>query len=123
MLFHPAAYSSGNDFTEDVLVEILQALDEMVEKIWYDRHSMRAHSVAEGTITIVDRKTWEKDKDYAHTIVDEIWKGALKAAKRVEKRFGNGNLGPWTDFEWGMLNGKVSALRWVLGDDWDMIDT
>lgn len=33
------------------------------------------------------------------------------------------NLGPWNDFDWGMLNGKFSALRWVLGDKWDMLDT
>jgi hypothetical protein len=47
----------------------------------------------------------------------------LEAAKGVEKRYPKGELGPWTDFEWGMLNGKLSALRWVLGDDWDMLDT
>src|SRR5258706_7487069 len=53
----------------------------------------------------------------------DIWKGALKAAAKVERRLGLENLGPWDDFEWGMLNGKLSALRWVLGDEWDMLDT
>jgi hypothetical protein len=33
------------------------------------------------------------------------------------------NLGPWDNFEWGMLNGKLSAVRWVSGDDWDMLNT
>lgn len=52
-----------------------------------------------------------------------IWKGALKAAKKVEKKWGKKNLGPYTDFDWGMINGKLSALRWVLGEEWDMLDT
>jgi hypothetical protein len=53
----------------------------------------------------------------------EIVKMAKAAAKRVERRQGKKNLGPWDDFEWGMLNGKMSALRWVLGDEWDFLDT
>lgn len=52
-------------------------------------------------------------------VVDDIWNGALKAAKRVEKKYGKNNLGPYSKFDWGMLNGKLSALRWVLGDEWD----
>ena len=38
----------------------------------------------------------------------------------VEEKFGGAkNLRPYDDFEWGMLIGKLSALRWVLGSDWD----
>jgi hypothetical protein len=53
----------------------------------------------------------------------DVWAGALKAARKVERRYGLENLGPWDDFEWGMINGKLSALRWVLGDEWDTLDT
>jgi hypothetical protein len=34
---------------------------------------------------------------------------------RVEATHPAEELGPYTDFEWGMLNGKLSALRWVPG--------
>jgi len=46
----------------------------------------------------------------------------IAAMKRAEKEYPE-ELGPWDDFEWGMLNGKLSAIRWMLGDEWDMLDT
>ena len=55
--------------------------------------------------------------------LETVWAGALAAAKKTEDEVGSENLGPWDDFEWGMINGKLSALRWILGDEWDMLDT
>jgi hypothetical protein len=40
--------------------------------------------------------------------IDTVWEGALAAAKRIEEEVGLENLGPWSDFEWGMINGKLS---------------
>ena len=55
--------------------------------------------------------------------IASVWDGALAAAKRTEDELGPDDTGPWTDFEWGTINGKLSALRWVLGDEWDILDT
>jgi len=54
-------------------------------------------------------------------IQEETLDQAKIAAQRVRDKYED--TGPWSDFEWGVLNGKLSALRWVLGDEWDMLDT
>lgn len=87
-------------------IEILDALEEFFDKIWYDRHQVLVHRVTEG-----------------RSIDPSILEVAKQAARQVEQKYGKDQLGPWSDFEWGMLNGKLSALRWVMGDDWDFLDT
>lgn len=47
---------------------------------------------------------------------------AKAAGERVADAY-RGQLGPWDDLEWGMINGKLSSLRWALGDEWDFLDT
>jgi hypothetical protein len=44
----------------------------------------------------------------------------VEAGMRViEKRYGAENVRPWDDWTWGYVHGKLAALRWVLGSEWD----
>lgn len=87
--------------------EVADVVEEFFEKIWFDRHLSLRYKVEQGI----------------ETVDPQIWAGALKSAEKVIRKYGEENLGPYSDFEWGMLNGKLSALRWVLGEEWDMLDT
>jgi hypothetical protein len=120
LLKHTVSYEDFQSFKKELLshitqgletprseLEIVDAVGELLDTVWYNRHLFLRQQVKDG-IEKVDSK---------------IWKGALKSAQKVEKRYGKAALGPYDVFEWGMINGKLSALRWVLGDDWDMLDT
>jgi hypothetical protein len=105
------------------ITEILEAEDLLFNQVWYNRHWNLRVAIEEGTTKVVSKETYPRPADAQETVQRDVWKGALKSARIVERRYGKKNLGPWDDFEWGMINGKLSALRWVLGDEWDMLDT
>jgi hypothetical protein len=98
------------DFPDDLrtLDEIIAAEKEMFDKVWYER-SMRHDEelIAEGNQAELER----------------VRRIARNGRERVEKTYGAENLGPFDNFDIGMLNGKLSALRWVLGSEWDFLDT
>ncbi len=105
------------------LTEIVAAVEELTDKVWYDRHQLLRQQIDESKIALVDSETLPEWNHAVRPIQKDIWLGALKDATLMEKKYGVKNLGPWSEFDWGMINGKLSALRWVLGDDWDMLDT
>lgn len=102
------------------LMEILEAETLLFNQVWYNRHCILRAAIDEGRHKLVDVYTPGRNQDET---VRGVWTVALKAAERVERKYGKENLGPWDDFDWGMISGKLSALRWVLGDEWDMLDT
>ncbi|HIF9171983.1 TPA: PIN domain-containing protein [Photobacterium damselae] len=100
------------------LREILDVMDELVDKVWYNRHLIMMQKVESGKIEVIPTGT----KRYGHAVIHaHILDNAIRSAKKIESKYED--TGPWPDFEWGMINGKLSALRWVLGDEWDMLDT
>ena len=89
--------------------DILKAREEFWEKVWWNRHQNWLYELSTG-------------KDKLKPGMEKIFKQARAAAQKIEKKYGRKNLG-WDDFEWGMVNGKLSALNWVMGDEWDFLDT
>ncbi|UTY57187.1 PIN domain-containing protein [Massilia sp. erpn] len=113
-------YEYGFAWEDEIrgLQEIMSALDELFDKVWYNRHMNLMYHIENGDVEIVPAGT----KRYGNEVVHEdVLVRAKSAAQKVREKYED--TGPWDDFEWGMLNGKLSALRWVLGDDWDMLDT
>lgn len=74
--------------------EIMAVEHELFDRLWYGRSEA---SVGD-----------ERPEGYSA----EIWATAQAAARKDTE----------TQFDWGMLSGKISAIRWVLGAEWDFLD-
>jgi hypothetical protein len=86
--------------------EIKKAEQECFDKVWYNRHCMLVQSG-----TFEERKTPE-----------DIKKKAFAAANMLEEKYGD-ELVSMSDVDWGILLGKLSTLRWIMGDEWDNLDS
>ncbi len=81
--------------------EIRAVEDELSDRVWHERH-----------LVLMAERPKRTDMEAAE-----------RAAEAIRRELTEGKLGPYTDFESGELNGKLSALRWVLGAEWDSLDT
>lgn len=88
------------------VADIIAAENEMYEKVWYGRKP-------------------QAGSDRARSLDPEIENRMRAIMTGVEAKYGEEELMRHveSDFDWGMLSGKLSALRWVLGEDWDFLDT
>jgi hypothetical protein len=102
------------------LEAIRRAEKEFCDRVWYARcYLAMKEEIRSGKCKIVKHAPDE----YREDIIDaEIWRGAVANAKRMEKKYGKKNLS-CDYFDLGMIHGKLSALRWVLGLDCDDLGT
>ena len=76
--------------------KIHDAIQEMMDKVWYSRHFATLEEA----------------------LPPKTLAGVRRSARQIEKKYGKKNLA-LDAFDIGMINGKLSALRWVIGGDWD----
>lgn len=77
--------------------DVLAAEDEFFHRLWYYRTLASASRTA-GDLAVAEDKLREVEAKYTDLVTED-------------------------PFALGMVHGKLSALRWVLGNDWDMLDT
>lgn len=84
---------------------ILAAYNEFWDKVWWNRHMVWVEKIESGEEPLKPEQ-------------EKVFETARKAARRIERKYGKKNLG-WDDFDWGLLSGRMSALSWVMGAEWE----
>lgn len=83
--------------------EIQEYMDEASDRVWFDRATQRSSDLG---------------------LRKDILESKMANIKRIEDEYGlNREDGLGTDLNYGYWSGILAALRWVLGDEKDFLDT
>jgi pyrimidine deaminase RibD-like protein len=85
--------------------QILDTYNACWDKIWWNRHANWRLRIESGEEELSGERR-------------ALFKQAEEAAHEIEKKYGQDNL-EFDDFEWGLISGRMSALSWVLGSEWN----
>jgi hypothetical protein len=87
--------------------EICEYMDEAFDRVWLVRKQNFVCNLLNGTETV-------------HL---DILNGMNKAIDEVCKKYGINFQEPVSDWDYGYWSGILAALRWVMGEEKDMLDT
>lgn len=85
--------------------ELAAAAQELEDRIWYNRKIVLMNSIRH-------RATPMPPEDIMDAITAHM--------REIEQKYTSAS---YNTYEWGVVNGRLSALRWIFGEDWDMLDT
>ena len=84
---------------------IQETYNKLSDLVWWSRHQLRLQKINSGVEILA-----EKQKP--------LLAQAKRKATQIEKQYGIENL-KCNSINWGLLHGRMSALSWVMGAEWD----
>ncbi|RBY84914.1 PIN domain-containing protein [Blastococcus sp. TF02A-30] len=128
-----STYGLGVDGLNQVLLDYFgDEIEELFAETYFEEEPRQLDEIVEAERELFDRIWYHRSLQHEYRLEDAGDDAELErllaiagpGRRRVEGLYTEpGQLGRYTDFELGMLNGKLSALRWVLGSEWDFLDT
>lgn len=126
-------YGLGVDGLNNILIDHFGAeIEELFKETYYEEEPRRLAEIAGAEQEYFDRIWYHRSKQHEYeledsgdeAVVERLLGIAGPGRARVESTYTEpGQLGPYSDFELGLLQGKLSTLRWMLGSEWDFLDT
>jgi hypothetical protein len=112
---------------------IEDAVKDVEDKAWYytyvrftkdnKKEDSKIRKQAQRAAAKIEKRYDQKIQREITKIEKRVGKSPLRKMPAKLKRFLIPSLLPKDELDWGMTLGKLSALRWVLGYEWDVLDT